>query len=713
MDTLAQKKNATLPLITLWWRCFAIFILTLYLVACGGSKDRQIAVIQGAGSEGVIGITIPRGLSDTIAATKGTLSIDIYVDDIKNNAVNENLTIIDNRISEKLVFETGIGEHQVYLKYYLTVSGQRIHIATSSTFDISVTADGISPSLDNVTILDLPDDDGNGESNLSELTARFQLTITKSGDGTGTVTATNINCGDDCDEITVSATPLQGSAFVSWAGDCSGNTPSTNIAMTAVRGCNAEFIVDNTPTPPPQAPVQLTITKTGSGAGTVTATDIDCGTDCEETYESDTSVTLFATPDLGSSFVAWTGDCSGTIARLTISMTAIRTCYAEFDASPSVIVTVPSNNATEVPINTLLTINFSEAMDETSIQVSDFRINDGVSSPQSPSSVTVSGNTVTLVQSALMQRDANYIITVFTTLTDQQQEPPTVEYSWSFRTSASETFPEIIQDTLQDGSLGPRMVIIPGGSFTMGLQDTELSRPGYLYLESRPRHLVTIAKPFAVSESEVTFEEYDKYVQTKGESVRSPEDSGWMRGTRPVIDVSWNDAHGYINWLIQQTGNNYRLPTEAEWEYAARAGSTSWWWWGYVISHDNANYSCDNDINRFCSTNNPPGLAISGTKDIWVNTSPVRSFTANQFGLYDTTGNVTEWVKDCWHSTYDSAPSDGSAWIDANGGDCAQRMIRGGSWTDSSATLHSAVRSSSLATGRSNITGFRLARDVN
>ena len=218
---------------------------------------------------------------------------------------------------------------------------------------------------------------------------------------------------------------------------------------------------------------------------------------------------------------------------------------------------------------------------------------------------------------------------------------------------ASSAAGTVFRDTLADGSQGPEMVVIPAGTFLMGSPENEKER----FEDEVPQHEVTLEKPFALGKYPVTFEDYDRFA--KAPERGKPGDEGWGRGRRPVINVSWKDAAAYAEWLSEQTGKRYRLPSEAEWEYAARAGTTTAYWWGNEIGQNRAN--CD------------------GCGSQWDNkqTAPVGSFKPNAFGLYDTAGNVWEWVQDCWNENYAGAPTDGSAWEE---GDCSQRVLRGGAW---------------------------------
>jgi formylglycine-generating enzyme required for sulfatase activity len=206
------------------------------------------------------------------------------------------------------------------------------------------------------------------------------------------------------------------------------------------------------------------------------------------------------------------------------------------------------------------------------------------------------------------------------------------------------------------------------------------------------RSTVRIVKPFAMGQYEITFEEYDKFAEATGREL--PGDRGWGRGQLPVINVSWNDAMDYSEWLSQQTAKRYRLPTEAEWEYATRSGNETTYWWGNEMKSGMAN--CQDG-----------GTQWSGKQ-----TAPVGSLKPNRFKLYDTAGNVWEWVQDCWHENYSGAPGEGRVWKAEGGGKCDQRVIRGGSWGDRPNFLRSSNRYRANADDRDNNLGFRLAQDV-
>ena len=242
-------------------------------------------------------------------------------------------------------------------------------------------------------------------------------------------------------------------------------------------------------------------------------------------------------------------------------------------------------------------------------------------------------------------------------------------------------------ETSRDCPNCPEMVVIPAGTFRMGC----LSNDNDCYEEEFPVHEVTI-RSFALSKYEVTFDDWDACVSDGGCGGYRPDDSGWGRGARPVINVSWEDAHSFAAWLSRVTGHAYRLPTESEWEYAARAGAETKYSWGNGIGNNQAN--------------------CAGCGSQWeaeMTTAPAGSFGANAFGLHDMHGNVWEWVEDCSNGNYSGAPSDGSAWPNGN---CEVRVSRGGSWGDVPRDLRSASRYW-LATGNRHFYyGFRVARTL-
>ena len=262
-------------------------------------------------------------------------------------------------------------------------------------------------------------------------------------------------------------------------------------------------------------------------------------------------------------------------------------------------------------------------------------------------------------------------------VTEEPEAPPVVT-----KIPVPASAPTVQREAKPHGLLEPEMVRIPGGTFTMGSND------GYKY--DRPPHQVVI-QDFLLGKYEVTFAEYDQFAQATGKPL--PEDEGWGRGQRPVINVSWDEAKAYAVWLSKSTGKKYRLPTEAEWEYAAWGGSRQQTWAG-------------------TSDESQLGTYAVYTKNSGGKTAEVGSKQPNAFGLHDLSGNVYEWVEDCWHENYKEAPDDGTAWLEAASGECGQRVVRGGSWFHNPDTLRSSTRGRTPPDYRFNFLGFRLAQDA-
>lgn len=272
--------------------------------------------------------------------------------------------------------------------------------------------------------------------------------------------------------------------------------------------------------------------------------------------------------------------------------------------------------------------------------------------------------------------------------------------------TAGQTF----RDTLGNGEVGPELVVIPAGSFVMGSSEDE---EGHDLTES-PQVEVTIAKPFAAGIYEVTWDEWEACVSNGGCDDNSdkkygpgtsPEvagDAGFGRGSRPVVNVSWNDADAYVKWLSAQTGETYRLPSETEWEYAARAGSSSRYNWG--------------DASPTCESGKPNTANFSlSTFDGACNgrqTEPVGFSAVNAFGLHDMHGNVNEWTQDCFHVYLSGVPTDGSAWLTDCQRNGNERMIRGGSWSSMPVFLRSARREAKPPSRRDYHIGFRVVREL-
>ncbi|HET7359881.1 MAG TPA: formylglycine-generating enzyme family protein [Rhodanobacteraceae bacterium] len=276
---------------------------------------------------------------------------------------------------------------------------------------------------------------------------------------------------------------------------------------------------------------------------------------------------------------------------------------------------------------------------------------------------------------------------------------------------------------------GPALVVIPTGNFLMGSSDAER---GHEASES-PQHEVHIATGFALGRSEVSVAQFREFVRASGYepdsqrlggasvydarsgAMRDDSNATWQDDyagrpagdTDPVVNVSWNDAAAYAQWLSRRTGKRYRLPSEAEFEYAERAGTTTRYWWGDgtpATKVENLTGSGDRSHNGRRWTNN-----FAGYRDGYWGPAPIQSFSPNPFGLYDIGGNLTEWVADCWHVNYTRASGDGSAWVNPG---CGQRVLRGGSWGSAPEQVRSAYRLGADASTRSGRVGFRVAREL-
>jgi formylglycine-generating enzyme required for sulfatase activity len=234
---------------------------------------------------------------------------------------------------------------------------------------------------------------------------------------------------------------------------------------------------------------------------------------------------------------------------------------------------------------------------------------------------------------------------------------------------------------VKDCDACPLMVALNPGPFTMGSNRSDPSE--------KPAHKVALRTPFAIGKYEVTVDQWKQCVKANVcPTMPMPDDAP---GNVPMRDVSWDEAQLYLKWLSTVSGKPYRLPTEAEWEYAVRGGTTTRYWWGEEMKGGNS--SCKGCGEPWKAEEPPP----SG------------SFVPNPFGLHDMNGSVWEWVQDCWHSTYKGAPADGSAWGD---GSCRARVIRGGSWREDGSYMLSTTRFKYDASVRQSQNGFRVARSL-
>ena len=276
-----------------------------------------------------------------------------------------------------------------------------------------------------------------------------------------------------------------------------------------------------------------------------------------------------------------------------------------------------------------------------------------------------------------------------------QSPPPTLtETLRLLRTVAQRPVVQQTTNTpFKDCPMCPEVVEVPTGAFLRGSPAFEESRKD----TEGPRHEVTIPQSLAVGIYEVTFAEWDACVRDGGCQGYRPEDEGWNRGKQPVINVSWEDAQAYVAWLSRKTGLPYRLLSEAEWEYVARAGTQTPFHTGETITPQQANYYAKYSYK---------GGRIGPSPE---QPTAVGRFQPNAFGLYDVHGNVWEWVQDCWNMNYAGAPRDGQAW---EAGDCDQRVARGGSWYYAPDVLRSASRERYTTAFRNDKGGFRVARPM-
>jgi formylglycine-generating enzyme required for sulfatase activity len=265
------------------------------------------------------------------------------------------------------------------------------------------------------------------------------------------------------------------------------------------------------------------------------------------------------------------------------------------------------------------------------------------------------------------------------------------------------------KDSFKECAQCPEMVVVPAGNFTMGSPDSETGHGK----DEGPQHTVTIGKPFAVGKFHVTVDQFAAFVATTGYDAGSEcrdvynyqaEGRSWRNpgfpqaGSHPAVCLNWNDAKAYVDWLARTTGKPYRFLTEAEWEYAARARTQPGAYPRYSFGDD------EKDLCRYGNDAN-----VASCDDGYAYTSPVGSFAANGFGLYDMQGNALQWTADCYHDSYNGAPSDGSAWT---AGGCSSRVARGGSWYLGPAYLRAAGRDGTAPDVRYNGYGFRVARTL-
>jgi formylglycine-generating enzyme required for sulfatase activity len=245
--------------------------------------------------------------------------------------------------------------------------------------------------------------------------------------------------------------------------------------------------------------------------------------------------------------------------------------------------------------------------------------------------------------------------------------------------------------TFKDCENCPDMVSVPAGRFVMGSGKSEKGRQK----SEEPQHEVAVTAPLAIGKYEVTFDDWEACALEGGCANYQPQDGGWGKGRRPVIYVSYDDAKAYVEWLRQKTGKPYRLLSEAEWEFAARGGTSTPYAGGETLAPTQANYDASSAAGR-------------GQPEYKGTTIEVGTFPPNPYGLYDMEGNVFEWVEDCWNPTHAGAPADASP----RGGDCARRVAKGGAWYYEADFARAAARMSFPKGSRLNVIGFRVARPL-
>ena len=251
----------------------------------------------------------------------------------------------------------------------------------------------------------------------------------------------------------------------------------------------------------------------------------------------------------------------------------------------------------------------------------------------------------------------------------------------------------------RDCANAPEMVRLRGGTFAMGDIDNTGSSA------ERPSRQVTVGS-FAIGRYEVTFDEWDACYAAGG-CTTNPDDMGYGRGKRPVIKVNWQDTQQYVAWLSAKTGKNYRLPSEAEWEYAARAGTKTRFSWG-----DGSEWVCAdaNVLDVSGRASHPKWNWSVICDDGHSETAPVGSYKPNPWGLYDMSGNVWEWTQDCWHPDYTNAPASGAAWLERDDGECSRRVNRGGGWGNNPRTIRTSTRDADGVENSGDALGFRVVR---
>jgi formylglycine-generating enzyme required for sulfatase activity len=257
----------------------------------------------------------------------------------------------------------------------------------------------------------------------------------------------------------------------------------------------------------------------------------------------------------------------------------------------------------------------------------------------------------------------------------------------AFQPAQAHTLGSVFSDALPQGKHGPQLVVVPAGRYLLG------DHSGHGNHNERPLTPIEISRPFAIGRYEVSFADWQQYADAT--STPMPDNEGWgLSAQRPVINVSWHQAQAYSQWLSKVTGQRYRLPTEAEWEYAARAGSDSHYWWGEQLD------SPDTQPRAHCR-----GCATS--RLIQNKTERIGQFAANAFGLHDTAGNVWEWTASRFASPFDGSEQSTASLLDKS-----PRVVRGGAWNSGPSYLHSSQRDMKQPQHKNYALGFRVLREL-
>ena len=502
-------------------------------------------------------------------------------------------------------------------------------------------------------------------STISDLTAAGVNSVSVTGIGTTTTTVTNLT-NDTLYYFRVTAS------------NAVGESPAS--AQTSA-----------TPTAPPGAPTGLNA-MAGNGQMTVSWAQVSGATRYTVYYSTSTITSLTAAgvtavPNLTATSRTITNLTNGTqyYVRVTASNAAGESpASAQTSATPAAAPGAPTNLRATAG-NAQVEVSWTAVSGATryTVYYSESSISDITASSVRSVSATVNSATVTNLTNGTL-----YYVRVTATTAGG-------ESAASSEASATPTLVTgfvVFRDALSGGGEGPQMVVLPTGNFTMGSPNTETGRLS----NEGPTRTVTISKRIAMGRYEVTFDDYKRFTDDSTTTQTLPADSGWGRGTRPVINVSWNDAKAYARWLSTQTSKSYRLASEAEWEYAARAGTDTAYSFGNTISCSQARY----------------GRGGGGCSNSQDGTVPVGSFAANAFGLFDMHGNVAEFVEDCHVNTYTGAPSDGSARTTGCGANVLA-VVRGGSWGSDSRFLRAATRGRLFLSFANRSTGFRLVQDLN